>query len=468
MTSIAEKTFAEQSSIRSVVNFCKKYNVGRALKHAGAYKQKGISSLTIIKYLIALVYTGKSMFEDLRSPTPLAQGFRKDAVYRFLNQMHVSWQAFQLNIASRVVADINKLTSETRRSAFVVDDTIFSILYAKRTELVSKIYDHAAKVGSKYKWGFRMLTLGWTDGASFIPLTFRHLASSDEKKQRCGSISNLDKRSRAYRLRKEAVLKAAEVMIVQLKAALRAGITARYVLFDTWYAFPTSIIKIKDMGLHVVARVKDTSKIRYLVDGEKKSAREIYRANRKRRGKSRYLLSIAISLYTTVDGHEVRIPAKLVYVRNKQKRNDWIALVSTDTEMSEDDIIALYGKRWDIEVFFKICKSYLKLAGEFNQLSYDAITAHTAIVMLRYMILSVEKRTQEDPRTLGELFFLGFDEATDVKFEWALVLIMSLLADVLKDADLGLTEEQMEAIMDSFIRKLPYDIRLCLQPNFAA
>ena len=414
MINIAEKTCAEQSSIKSVVNFWKKYKEGSALKHSGAYKQKGIPALTIIKYLIALVYTGKSMYEDLRSPTPLAQGFSKDAVYRFLNQMHVSWQAFQLNIASRVVTDINKLTAESRRSAFVVDDTIFSVPYGKRTELVSKIYDHAAKIGSKYKWGFRMLTLGWTDGASFIPLTFRHLASSDETKQRCGSIPDLDKRSRAYRIRKEAISKAVDVMIIQLKAALRTGISASYVLFDTWYAFPASVIKVKSMGLNVVARVKDTTKIKYYAEGEKKTAREIYRANRKRRGKSRYLLSVPIEIYSTEYGKEITIPAKLVYVRNKQKRNDWIALVSTDTELTEDDIITLYGKRWDIEVFFKICKSYLKLAGEFNQLSYDAITAHTAIVMLRYTILSVEKRTQEDPRTLGELFYLGFDEAADV------------------------------------------------------
>ena len=85
------------------------------------------------------------------------------------------------------------------------------------------------------------------------------------------------------------------------------------------------------------------------------------------------------------------IQAKIVFVRNKNNRKDWIALLSTDTSLSEDEIIALYGKRWDIEPFFKVCKSYLRLEKEFQTRSYDAIVAHTAIVFIRYMMLALEK-----------------------------------------------------------------------------
>ncbi|MCD5443203.1 transposase, partial [Lactobacillus delbrueckii subsp. lactis] len=41
---------------------------------------------------------------------------------------------------------------------------------------------------------------------------------------------------------------------------------------------------------------------------------------------------------------------------------------------------------------------------EYHGLSYDALTAHTAFVFLRYMFMSVEKRDDEDDRTMGELF----------------------------------------------------------------
>jgi IS4 transposase len=40
----------------------------------------------------------------------------------------------------------------------------------------------------------------------------------------------------------------------------------------------------------------------------------------------------------------------------------WIALLSTQCDLPDDEVVRIYGKRWDIEVFFKICKSFLALA----------------------------------------------------------------------------------------------------------
>ena len=462
MYSIPENTYDEKSSIASVRNFFSRYGLGPILK-AYIRKRKGIPVSTVVMYLVSLIYTGRSMFQDMRSASPLAKGFHRDAVYRLLDAASANWRAFLLAVSQRVIADKDRLTSESRRSAFVVDDTLFNVPYARKTELVSKVYDHAEKGKNKYKWGFRLLTLGWTDGCSFVPVAYRHLASADEKNRRCGREAAHDRRSIAHRIRNEAVSKATDVMLTLIKAALKSGITAKHVLFDTWFAYPSTMIKVAALGLNVTARVKDTTKIKYLVGGERKTAKEIFKGNKKRRGRSRYLLSVDVSLYgSESDG---TLPAKLVYIRNRQKRNEWIALISTDTGLGEEEIIALYGKRWSIEVFFKVCKSYLKLAREFRQLSYDALTAHTAIVMLRYMILSVEKRRTEDPRSLGEMFYLCCDEADDIKFEEALSMLINLLSDILRDESVGLSEEQMRLIMDGFIGNLPAFIQRCLRPD---
>ena len=92
-------------------------------------------------------------------------------------------------------------------------------------------------------------------------------------------------------------------------------------------------------------------------------------------------------------GKENPIPAKIVCVRNKAKSHkDWLAFICTDTTLSEEEIIRVYGKRWQIEVFFKTCKSMLNLIGECRSLSYDALTAHVAIVFTRYMLLAMEQR----------------------------------------------------------------------------
>lgn len=56
-----------------------------------------------------------------------------------------------------------------------------------------------------------------------------------------------------------------------------------------------------------------------------------------------------------------------------------------------------------------------KLGKEYHGLSYDALTAHVAIVFTRYMMLAVQKLDNEDERTLGELFYLAIDEMEDLQ-----------------------------------------------------
>ena len=98
--------------------------------------------------------------------------------------------------------------------------------------------------------------------------------------------------------------------------------------------------------------VKKTPKMFFRYQGEDQSLIWIYRKNKKRRGRSRYLLSVEVEIIK--DGNV--IPAKVVYVRNRNNRKDYLCLLSTDLSLEENEIIRLYGKRWDIEVFFKVCK----------------------------------------------------------------------------------------------------------------
>ena len=73
------------------------------------------------------------------------------------------------------------------------------------------------------------------------------------------------------------------------------------------------------------------------------------------------------------------------FVRNRNNRKDWIALISTDVTLSEEEIIRIYGKRWKIEVFFKTCKSMLNLGRECHSTSYDALTAHSCCICKVYV-----------------------------------------------------------------------------------
>lgn len=197
-----------------------------------------------------------------------------------------------------------------------------------------------------------------------------------------------------------AMRNATAVMIELLEAALKTSHKARYVLFDTWFANPHQIIQNKYMGLDTIAMVRKGAKIKYEFDGKRLNIKEIYSNCKKLIERSRYLLSIEVKLGKD-NGDEHQIPARIVCVRNRNKKNDGIALITTDMDLSEEEIIHIYG---DIDVFFKTCRTYLKLRKECRSLSYDAMTAHVAIVFTRHMILSVFQQHDENQPALGELF----------------------------------------------------------------
>ena len=236
-----------------------------------------------------------------------------------------------------------------------------------------------------------------------------------------------------------------------LQSAKKMGIQANHVLFDSWFSYPATIIKIMKLNLNTVGRLKNTSKIKYNFEGDKKTLAQIYKSKRKRPGKSKYLLSVDAQIY---DSEDATLDVKIVFVRDRNNKKKWIGIISTDLSLSEEEIIALYGKRWSIEVFFKVCKSYLNLAREFQGLSYDSMIAHTSIVMTRYIMLAVENRNNTDARTIGELFYISCAELEDIQFSDVILVLLNILMETL-DEVLFLSKEQVDNFVEVFISKLP-------------
>ena len=199
---------------------------------------------------------------------------------------------------------------------------------------------------------------------------------------------------------------------------------------------------------------------KYLHNGEKKTLNQIYRSLKKRPGKSKYLSSTFVTIVDRDRNNAFDV--KLVFVRNKNNKKDWKVLVSTDTSLSEQEIIELYGKRWCIEVFFKTCKSYLKLAKEYQGRSYDMLTAHTTIVYLRYVMLAWFSRQETDFRTINDGFFQLCDEKADITFAEALRFLLNLVQSAFAEI-FWLEPEQLSELMDAFIAKLPSPLQHSLR-----
>jgi hypothetical protein len=145
---------------------------------------------------------------------------------------------------------------------------------------------------------------------------------------------------------------------------------------------------------------------------------------------------VSLHVDESTSGHVAQfgkeIPVRFVYVHNRNRHKDYLVLVTTDMTFGEEEVISLYGKRWGIEVFFKICKSYLHLSKDCRSISYDAMTAHVAVGFPRYMLLAVEQWESQDLRSIGELFYLTIDELPDLQFLDALHLVLLQFAELVQ------------------------------------
>lgn len=77
---------------------------------------------------------------------------------------------------------LQTLVSEDREAVFVIDDFLYDRSRSKKVELLARVYDHVAHA---YRRGFRLLTLGWSDGSTFLPVAFS-LLSPEQPKIDCG------------------------------------------------------------------------------------------------------------------------------------------------------------------------------------------------------------------------------------------------------------------------------------------
>ena len=160
---------------------------------------------------------------------------------------------------------------------------------------------------------------------------------------------------------------------------------------------------VSECPLEMICMLKRMHRVYYMYEGQKYTLTQLYQVVRKKRGRAKILTSVVVSF--GLDDNEKEIQYRIVFVRDRNRSKNWLAILSKDMNLPEE-VVRLYGKRWDIECFFKVVKSHLALGKEFRCRSYDAMVAHTTIVFTRYIMLALQMREAQDPRTIAVLFVL--------------------------------------------------------------
>ena len=154
--------------------------------------------MEIFQYLFLLIFSNRSMYMNLITERNTL-AFAKDMVYRFMKMIQINWIRFTTILSAQIIKDaIIPLDSEDRANVLIIDDSMFERNRSKKVELLAKVYDQAKLA---YRFGFRMLTLGWSDGSTFLPVN-SVLLSTENSQNRINEVTDVDKRTVGYRRRK--------------------------------------------------------------------------------------------------------------------------------------------------------------------------------------------------------------------------------------------------------------------------
>ena len=124
-----------------------------------------------------LVFQGKNLFRFLNSKRK-DQAVSKNTYYRFLNDTSFNWTGFILLLSAKVTCIFSALTRPERVKVLVLDDSVVKRNRNKSVEPLARVYDH---VEHKFQKGVTLLTLGWSDGYSFVPVGFNLLSSAKKR-----------------------------------------------------------------------------------------------------------------------------------------------------------------------------------------------------------------------------------------------------------------------------------------------
>ncbi|MEJ2690876.1 MAG: transposase [Deltaproteobacteria bacterium] len=412
---ITKQHLEQQEATRlrnKIFSFIDDFRIGTILNRSGIRKLRGSPPLTLFSAIFMLPFEGNNFFRGIVKNEGLP--FKKNAAYELLNNPRHNWRKFLLSLAVKVASFFSLLDSEEREKVLIFDDSTYNRSRSKVVELLAWVHDHNSKQSFK---GFKLLTLGWSDGASFLPLDFVLCSSAKMDKRVQGIKKELDKRTVGFKRRVEAMAKSTAHLEDMVKRALAFGVEADYILMDSWFCWPAILAKL-GQHLPVISMAKDMDKVFYRFQGKWITLGTLYSRLKKRPGKAKILASVIVE---TKQQQKV----KIVFVRHRHKR-DWLAIVSTDTKLPDSEIVRIYGKRWDIEVFFKMMKHHLNLEKEAQLRDYDGIIGHTTVVMARYIFLAFEQRCHDDPKTIGGLFFACCEEIKDLSLFEAMQRLLAL------------------------------------------
>ncbi len=370
-------------------------NITRILKQSNFNKRNtGYPVFWILLHFVYMLIMNKRQSSFVKQSS---DAYGKDTYYRFIQSKRYNWRKLLLLSSQALIEKVEPLQKIKEPKLLIIDDTV-EIKRGKHIEgscksLWSNKEHHCIN-------GINIISLNFTDTHSTFQLDFAISMNKSRRKEVDTFTHALHHRSNAHARRVETQKGKNTLAMEMLKRALEQGISADYLLVDSWYAKPNFIKEVKIEGVDIIARIANNNKI-WNFKGKHKTLNSMYHTLSKvKHEKSGDYGKIHYHYFDTIAEHHALGKVKLVFLHTGK---ELIVLISTDLSLGAKEIIETYKKRWNIEQGYKDLRAYFGLGKEENRL-YEALIAKITLSMFTYNLVSYINRIQNEPQTLGELF----------------------------------------------------------------
>lgn len=449
-----------------ILSSLKCFSFSALCKCLNPLKQRGYSFESIFSCLICLPFLGvESVHSFTGSVMAKHIEARKDVFYRLKNNPVICWRVvlwmFGLKFIKLVAAQGEN--SSDAPKCLVLDDSDLPKT-GRYIEKISRIWDHVSR---RFILGYKLLAMGYWDGASFIPLDFSLHRERGRNAEKPFGLKKKEYRKQYKKKRKNGTHswdRAREADSTKIESALKMfwraisqGVKIDYVLMDSWFtceAFVRAVGRVKKQTVHLIGMYKiPKTKFNYLGDMLTHSQIRNKLGKVKRCRKLRLYYKEALVDYNGV-------PIKMFFSR-QGTNGKWRVFITTDTELSFIRMIEIYQIRWTVEVFFKEAKQLLGL-GRCQSNDFDAQIADTTITMIQHILLTLKYRF-EHYETKGALFNQVREGIIQSRLDerlWGLFVELIRLIEVLFD---GIDEMELwEKILND---EKAYEMISQLLPN---
>ena len=336
----------------------RRFNLLSILRQCGISKDKGHPIQYMMYLMLIIMLQGsRSLYSGIAS---LQATKLKSPINSMLNNEFYNWR----NLLYRIACRFARLcpTPEGKISALIIDDTAKEKT-GRRVENSSWFVDHCRKA---YYMGYQTIMAAWHNGVVTIPLDFELKIGKARIKH--APKSHYHKGTHTEQRQRMARQKKTKIAESFIRRTLQRGFRFRYLLWDSWYNNSGSLRfvfgTLRSKGIDLVAMVKRDGQ-KYLWGESLLTVKELYRKSGKwQRNKVTGILykSVIVAVLDKQSSNQPESQTVLGYVRmcffRYPQHKRYKALICTEVNIGEMDILSIYLRRWSIEVVFKDLKQY--------------------------------------------------------------------------------------------------------------